>query len=223
MKREGRGHPTEVLVNAEPFVVSSPSDGCNDADMEVLEHQFCLPIHEPTTIAVRSLDSGEEHSASYTVNLQMKNVTLNNEEFTETITLCERNAAPINFFEAIVELGTSSTIGATNVAYLKFRIPLNANLVVGTEYTIDADNDGFTGVEIQDGDVETRPVVAQDYVSDSTHTCTVEFTDFEKSRKAAGMIACTLTQGPLSNNNSLGATVSIPSTEWVCDRWGYDA
>lgn len=103
------------------------------------------------------------------------------------------------------------------------RIPLNADPVVGTEYTIDADNDGFTGVEIQGGDVETRPVVAQDYVSDSTHTCTVEFTDFEKGRKAAGMIACTLTQGPLSNNNSLGATVSIPSTEWVCDRWGYDA
>jgi hypothetical protein len=202
---------------------------CACADIETTG--ICIRVSETMSFSVRESggteDSPETHG-EYVINLPTENVVLNGTEYDELRTYCwkkhsqpDESSDTYHFFRVVIALQNTTTLGDKGLAYLLFRVEEDPQ--AGDTVIVGEQAAHYTGIEFSSTDDDFIPSIAGDYQADDANPCTVTFTDFARGGKAAGTIECdSLSLNTLGGSSTLGSSVSVARSRWVCDQWGVD-
>jgi hypothetical protein len=183
----------------------------------------CYVVNQTKTLTIRPIVNGERGASvdlAYTITPETKNVTINSASYVEQATDCAiSESGGIESLRGRIKVANTATLGETKVGYVFFSFNDVAN--VGQTVTVgDSSNSGFDIRSTGDNaPFDATTFYPGQNSSSPSDACTVRLTEYTPGGRAAGEVSCNLTQSSFDTASPIGTTLTMPTTEWVCDKW----
>ncbi|MFK7827933.1 MAG: hypothetical protein AB8G05_27540 [Oligoflexales bacterium] len=177
----------------------------------------CVEVNETTTIQYKlttTAGDSDVQTATYTIEPEVNNYTVNSTEITEDLTECSVDSDGKLEFRA---RGTTSTLTSKYV-YLFGQIADVTKL--NTDFAITDGSDAGVATESNGSDAPYSPDYYPGASSSSTgDSCTVALTAFTAGQLATGTIECSTSINQFSTPQDFGTTMTLTKSNWKCDKW----
>ena len=110
------------------------------------------------------------------------------------------------------------TLGATKFRYVFFSFKNVAN-VVQSVTTSGSTNSGFNIRSAGGNSLRPHDVLPWPKLIVAFGCLDLEAQCYIPGRRAAGEVSCNFTQASFDNASPIGTVLTMPTMEWVCDRW----